>query len=295
MIRLGRRQGASAVAVALGLAGVGLAGVGLVGGAAADRPPGTAVDPAAVWRKGGQPPGHRPAPGPPLPGRPVSGPPVRADGLRVDLALVLAIDCSYSVDQRDYRHQIEGLAAAFRAPRVLRAIAGGPNRAVAVAVFQWSSAASQVLTVPWRVLTGPADALALADRLAAMPRRSADGATSISAALQFGTALLLRAPVAADRLVIDLSSDGRNNEGPDVSRSRDQAIGLGATINGLPILNEHRTLDRYFEARVIGGPGAFVQPARDYADYRRAILQKLLRELRLPAVSQPRRRRVVLP
>lgn len=206
-------------------------------------------------------------------------------GVRVDLALVLAIDCSYSVDSAEYAQQVDGLAAAFRDPQIQQAVGGGPNGAVAISVFQWSSAASQALAIPWTVLAGPKDAAGFADRLSGMPRLSADGATSISAALQYGAALLLKAPVSPDRLVIDLSSDGRNNEGPDVGQSRDQAVALGATINGLPILNEHRTLDFYFEHRVIGGPGAFVVAASDYADYRRAILQKLLREIRPPSVA----------
>ena len=54
----------------------------------------------------------------------------------VDVQLVLAIDCSYSVDAREYELQRSGLAAAFRNDEVLRAIQSGPHRSIAVAVVQ---------------------------------------------------------------------------------------------------------------------------------------------------------------
>ncbi len=61
------------------------------------------------------------------------------------------------------------------------------------------------------------------------------------------------------------------------------AVGLGITINGLPILNEEPDLDAYYRAFVIGGNGAFCVPARDYRDFREAIRDKLVREIRFVA------------
>ena len=60
----------------------------------------------------------------------------------------------------------------------------------------------------------------------------------------------------------------------------------GVTINGLAILNEHPTLNFYFQERVIGGPGAFVEIAGDYGAYREAIRRKLIREIRSLTVSE---------
>ena len=41
----------------------------------------------------------------------------RADDYEVDLALVLAIDCSFSVDSHEFAVQMRGLGQAFRATR----------------------------------------------------------------------------------------------------------------------------------------------------------------------------------
>ena len=90
------------------------------------------------------------------------------------------------------------------------------------------------------------------------------------------------------RRVIDISGDGYNNRGRPVETARDQAVAAGITINGLPIVNDRpnpwgslppRDLDRYFEDRVIGGPGAFIVVAKDYTAFASAILSKLLLEI----------------
>ena len=57
------------------------------------------------------------------------------------------------------------------------------------------------------------------------------------------------------------------------------AAARGITVNGLTILNENPTLDRYYRSDVIGGTGAFVMTANDYESYRLAILIKLIREI----------------
>ena len=50
----------------------------------------------------------------------------------VDLALVLAVDASGSVDRVRFELQKQGYVAAFRHPRVIGAIETGPNQAIAV-------------------------------------------------------------------------------------------------------------------------------------------------------------------
>lgn len=56
--------------------------------------------------------------------------PAAAD--KVDLLLVLAVDASGSVDHVRFELQKQGYVAAFRNPRVLRAIRSGANQAIAV-------------------------------------------------------------------------------------------------------------------------------------------------------------------
>ena len=53
----------------------------------------------------------------------------------------------------------------------------------------------------------------------------------------------------------------------------------GITVNGLPILTEVSALDEYFRQNVVGGEGAFVIAAEDFASFAQAILNKLIREI----------------
>src|SRR6266567_2871984 len=68
----------------------------------------------------------------------------------VDLALVLAVDCSSSVDVADFRIQMDGIAASFRNPPLFEAIAAGSYRRIAVTLVQWSSRDSQAIAIAWR-------------------------------------------------------------------------------------------------------------------------------------------------
>lgn len=209
--------------------------------------------------------------------------PSEAETYDVDLALVLAIDCSFSVDANEFRLQMEGLGRAFQQPEVKAAIKKGPTGRIAVIAMQWSDEANQMVVVPWTILAGDADADELAQILMRMPRRLAEGGTSISTSLTFAAGLFADAPLA-ERRVIDVSSDGRNNIGPPVNAIRDRLVAQGFTINALTILNEWPTLDKYFENNVVGGQGHFVIPSNDYAAYAEAIYRKLLREITGPGI-----------
>ncbi len=211
--------------------------------------------------------------------------PASAQAGGVDLALVLAIDCSYSVDEVEYNLQIGGLADAFRSTDVIAAIQSGPQGAISVAVVQWSSHSSQNTVVSWSRITGYGDSNSFADKLATMPRLTDDGATAMAAAISFSASLLQANPYFATRRVIDVSADGRNNNGPNIGGARDRAVAQGITINGLAIVHEDTTLDKYFMRDVIGGPGAFVEEADDYADYARAIQRKLVKEIKYSPIS----------
>jgi len=200
----------------------------------------------------------------------------------VDVAIVLAVDCSWSVDETEYAQQIGGLADAFASRDVIDAIAAGANGRIAVTLMQWAAPGAQRVVIAWTVIEAPEDALLLSARIAATPRMVGDGATSITAAITSGAGLHNARPVSALRQVIDISSDGINNTGGLPEPARDLAAARGITINGLTILNEVPYLHHYFRNHIIAGPGAFVEVADDYADYHHAIRRKLLREIGLP-------------
>src|SRR5919106_147362 len=112
------------------------------------------------------------------------------------------------------------------------------------------------------------------------------GETAIADALQFAAEEVVGGPYHGARRVIDVSGDGPTNAGGDPDPIRDAAVLAGITINGLAILNESPTLDRYYAEHVIGGPDAFIMSASDYDDFARAIRLKLLREIRGAALAQ---------
>lgn len=206
-------------------------------------------------------------------------------GDAVDLALILAIDCSYSVDRAEYELQLNGMSRAFRRQEIVDAIRNGTHARIAVAVVQWSDLAHQAIVVPWQIVSDEASAARLADAIAVTPRNLAEGGTSITAMMGFGAKMLSALPFKADRYVIDIAADGRNNNGGDPRPMRDVVIARGITINGLAILNEVETLDKYFQLYITGGPANFVEIANNYEAYSVAIFRKLLREIIGPQVS----------
>lgn len=196
-----------------------------------------------------------------------------------DLALVLAADCSGSMRTEHYDLQQQGYAAAFRQKDVIRAITGGLHRTVAITYFQWSGYLLQHHSVPWTLLRSPEDVAGFAALLEKLPRQIFAGGTSPAGAIDFGRRLLVELPVAPQRRVIDVSGDGRSNNGPPPAPARDTAVVEQITINGLPILHMEPDIDAYYAENVIGGPGAFTVPARDFAAFAEAIHKKLILEM----------------
>jgi Protein of unknown function (DUF1194) len=203
---------------------------------------------------------------------------------RVDLALVLAIDVSYSVDSFEHRIQMEGFGAAMQSAEVIEAIRKGKHQRIAVTIYQWSDEFNQRILVPWRIIESEEDAKRLGDYLAIGRRDVAEGGTAISASLVFASTLFNTAP-AADRQVIDLATDGRNNIGRPANEARDFVVGQGITINGLAVSNEWKQLAGYLEKQVIGGSLSFVEEAQSYDDFGAAMLRKLVREITGPGLT----------
>ena len=94
----------------------------------------------------------------------------------VDLELILAIDCSYSVNRLEFRQQVSGMAQALRSPEVIKAIQSGPLGSIAVTVVQWSNVRLEAVAIPWTKINDTQSALALANRIDQMPRISELGA-----------------------------------------------------------------------------------------------------------------------
>ncbi|WP_230533606.1 DUF1194 domain-containing protein [Microvirga roseola] len=203
----------------------------------------------------------------------------------VDLALVMAVDVSLSMEPDEQELQRQGFVEAFRAPEVHEAVRKGMLGRIAVVYLEWAGAAYQEVVVPWTVIEQPEDALGFADRLARSPTRRI-GYTSVSGAIDFSLRQLRESGVKPLREVIDISGDGPNNQGRTVTQARDEALARGVTINGLPIMLKRpdgawdiEDLDLYFQDCVIGGPGAFMVPVREKQQFIQTIRTKIVREI----------------
>jgi hypothetical protein len=197
----------------------------------------------------------------------------------LDLALVLAVDCSSSVDDGDYKLQMQGIAGALRNPALYEAIASGAYGRIGLSLVHWSTSSNQSVAIGWSSIASPADLESVARQAENAERKWQAGGTGLATAIAFSTALLQTLSAEAARYVIDVSGDGEENDGGDVSKARATALGQGITINGLPILSGSPTLESYYREVVIGGPGAFVVPAGNLASFAEAMSQKLLREV----------------
>jgi len=197
----------------------------------------------------------------------------------VMLELVLAVDCSSSVSDLEFQLQMEGIASAFEDEAVLAALQQAGPRGIAVSLLQWSSAKSQAEAIGWTRLSGLPDSLAFAARVRATPRMIQGGATAISTAIDKAVASIHGNAFTGERLVIDISGDGRANDGASPAIARAAANRSEVTINGLAILNEEPQLAGYYIAGVIGGPGAFLLSAGDYSDFALAMRRKLYAEI----------------
>jgi hypothetical protein len=204
----------------------------------------------------------------------------------VDVALVLAVDVSRSVDEDEARLQRQGYREAITDPRVVEAIRGGMTGAIALAYVEWAGFEFQRLLLPWTRIATQAEANGWAERLAAAPRASLSW-TSISGGIDFSRRTMEESPYEATRRVIDVSGDGVNNSGGPVEVARDRAVAEGIVINGLPIVNDRPTfgrmppvpLDEYYRDNVVGGDGAFVIVAQDFESFGNAVKRKLIREI----------------
>lgn len=209
-----------------------------------------------------------------------------AAALPVDLELILAVDVSRSIDADEARLQREGYVQALTDPRVIQAIQSGNHGCIALCYVEWAAASLQFTLIDWTLIKDQSSADAFANKLSEMPIQS-HSRTSISGAIDYSMKLFGRNGYEGERLVIDISGDGRNNDGRPAHLARNEAVARGITINGLPIINDRPTfgfpadanLDVYYETDVIGGPGAFMVVARSFEQFGEAILSKLIREI----------------
>ncbi|MPZ33982.1 MAG: DUF1194 domain-containing protein [Rhodospirillales bacterium] len=209
----------------------------------------------------------------------------RAETL-VDLQLVLAVDVSRSIDEVEAELQRRGYIEALTNERVIDAILSGENRRIAVCYTEWAGTHYQVVVIDWTVIDSPAAARRFADKLAEAPRQSQSW-TAVGDGLAHAGQRFDSSGFVAKRRVIDISGDGRTNDGPPAELVRDRLVQLGIVVNGLPVMMNRTnfgrppdlSLDKYYEENVTGGPGSFMIVAENFDHFGRAVRTKLVREI----------------
>ena len=225
--------------------------------------------------------------------------PAAAAGDEVDIAIVVSLDRSESIDAEEAVAQITGLTHTLNHPRFLAAAQSGWHRRIALAVVTWSSFGRHDVILPWVRIAGADDAAMasavlqqdLARQRIAMEGTQTDVAFGIETAMQQLEAL----PWPAQKRVINMVSDGMSNIGREAIVDRDAARGRGITINALVTAQGSaiRVLGDYFRRDVIVGPTAFVQITNGNRDFAVSMLRKMLLEITLLAAEAESERPVL--
>lgn len=198
----------------------------------------------------------------------------------VELAMVLAVDGSASVNYDEFGLIAGGVAAALRDPAVAAGLVGNS----VLSLLLWSGTGQQDIITGWTQIATATDLRAFADDVDNMPRTVRAGNTAIGEALLASLTLLAKVPAIPRRNIVNVIGDGRSNDGIAPGPVRDRMVAAGITINGLCILHEEPDLLQSYTDEVIGGPGAFAVTCREYKDFTEAMRQKLTREIKGPIV-----------
>jgi Ca-activated chloride channel homolog len=197
---------------------------------------------------------------------------------RCDLALVLALDVSRSMDTTEFELQFRGTATALRDPLVQAAILSQGNL-IAITAFEWGGQTHQAMVADWSMLRSTDDLEAFAAALTHHMRGRLGEHTGTGTALEFAYEQLAKGPVCA-RSVIDVSSDGYSNDGQTPMQFYSSVQSSPVTVNALVVGGKLRpVLWEYFRTDVIHGPGSFAMATESFEDYQQAIREKLLREI----------------
>ena len=154
-----------------------------------------------------------------------------ATAAEVDLAVVVSLDRSESIDAEDATAQIEGLIYTLRHSRFRHAVASGFLGRIALTVITWSSFDRHQIILPWMQIAGARDAevaAAVLEQDFARQRAAMHGTqTDIAFAIEVGMNQLEVLPWRARERVINVVADGISNIGRVATVDRDAAVEQG--------------------------------------------------------------------
>lgn len=206
--------------------------------------------------------------------------------------LIIGLDVSGSVDDREYSLQTHGLATALASQPVQDAIFADPSSHVDITVFEWSGRYAQRVIVPWTPLHAPSDIFAVTQTIKSAQRGISDLTTAIGASMEFAQGLANERPDCW-QMTYDISGDGKSNTGPQPQDIRDtvgdliiNALVIGAPSDQTgPQAETSAELSAYFRAYVISPDLGFIETADGFDTYADAMQRKLIKELQVLAIG----------
>jgi hypothetical protein len=227
----------------------------------------------------------------------------------VDTLIVIAVDVSASINDKEYDVQKNGIISAFSDPSIKNLLRQCSARGIGVTYMEWSGYAPSHSSVsvnpfnqviPWTHLQAPRDMDAFANQLL-LSQRSSHGATDIVGSLEFSRDLMASAPFESSNRIVSLSTDGRQSfttkgiSAEDFLKTeRDKVASLGIAINAIGIdvvagypeesipaggvgffMSEEESLRVYLEKNVRSGPGSYVESVPDFEAYSEAFKKQL--------------------
>lgn len=199
-----------------------------------------------------------------------------------DVALVLAIDASSSISAQEFDLQIAGYVSALTSTPVGQSFQDAGT--VDLAAVFWADSAYPPQVVSWQRVASAKDLTRFAATLAGTERK-VSGNTDLGAGLRVAIDLLTADEVCADRLVIDVSGDGRatvaarRETALSVGLMRRRAEDAGIVINALAIKSDDPDLGQYYRDHLSTGIGSFVMEVDGFETFQKAITEKLMKEV----------------
>ena len=202
-----------------------------------------------------------------------------------DLAIVLSVDVSGSVNEERFHLQREGIAQALESPAMVAAVTA-ERQVIEVAIVEWAEDAA--VLQGWTILRGREDLGEVSAELRDAPRPSLHTMTNVGLGMQSAVALFRTMPLLAHRMVIDVSGDGEQNCCGTAPREwvlpaaivRNVAVARGITVNGLPITSgDEPKVDKWYAENVVGGDQAVLIVANGFGNFAVAMRQKLALEI----------------
>lgn len=211
-------------------------------------------------------------------------------------ALALGLDVSGSVNDLEYRLQIEGIAEALDTSKVRRALTIRPDATVDLLVYEWSGPQNSAVILPWTTILNEQVVSKVITKIRTTQRRQTTPGTALGLAMREGATYLSSRSHCQHR-TLNLSSDGRSNLGPLPMDVKPEIEITNITINALVIearnsssQNETQKqigdLQRYFKANVIVGSNSFVEIAFSFENYAKSMARKLEKELEIFMLSK---------